>query len=146
MLLATILSGFGAYLLACYVLRMRIPCRMIHAQRAASRGTQHATRTTLYVRLAALLAGIIYAFASNRAIYAALGHYNMVDDPVAAVLCALSAEDAARAEARRTRCWPGLFFALAALAEMIFASFLALFTLIVLLASLAGADGRAGLR
>ena len=39
---------------------------------AASRFTHHV------LHLAAFLAGLIYAFASNRAIYAALGHYDMV--------------------------------------------------------------------
>ena len=60
-LLATALSGLGAYLLALDVLRRARP---------------DVPRDAL--RLAALVAGIVYAFASNRAIYASLGHYDMV--------------------------------------------------------------------
>jgi hypothetical protein len=67
LLLATTLSGFGAYLLALYTLRLTF---------RASSGASLASATVL--RLAAFLAGIVYAFASNRAIYAALGHYDMV--------------------------------------------------------------------
>ncbi|MCX7671964.1 MAG: hypothetical protein N2439_18070, partial [Anaerolineae bacterium] len=115
LLLATVLSGFGAYLLASYVLRTTI-------------------RSTPYlIRLAAFLAGVIYAFASNRAVYAALGHYDMVTTQWLPFY-ALYLLKTLREPRLRNAFLAGLFLALAALAEMIFASFLALFTLIVLLA------------
>ncbi len=114
LLLATALSGFGAYLLACYVLTTSDP----HAR--------------VPVRLAALLAGLIYAFASNRAVYAALGHYDMVTTQWLPFY-ALYLLKTLRESGLKNALLAGLFLALAALAEMIFASFLALFTLIVLL-------------
>ena len=61
-LLATMLSGLGAYLLALDVLRQRPAGRVPRLRCAWAR----------------CVAGIIYAFASNRAIYASLGHYDMV--------------------------------------------------------------------
>ena len=66
--LSTVLSGFGTYLLALYVL-----------QRAfVSSGPDVEKPKLPVLRLAAFLAGLVYAFGSNRAIYAALGHYNFV--------------------------------------------------------------------
>ncbi|MCP4165715.1 MAG: hypothetical protein GY759_07455 [Chloroflexi bacterium] len=43
----------------------------------ATRTTQHATRNTQHIHLAAFIAALVFAFASNRAIYLALGHYNI---------------------------------------------------------------------
>ncbi|MGC8782670.1 MAG: hypothetical protein ACP5UQ_17550, partial [Anaerolineae bacterium] len=113
LLLATVLSGFGAYLLACYVMMIPHP------------------RARLPVRLAAFLAGLIYAFASNRAVYAALGHYDMVTTQWLPFY-ALYLLKTLREPRLKNAFMAGLFLALAALAEMIFASFLALFTLIAL--------------
>jgi hypothetical protein len=124
LLLATILSGFGAYLLAFYVLRFTF-CR--------SRHIPYATRQTTTLRLAAILAGVVYAFASNRAIYAALGHYDMVTTQWLPFY-ALYLLKVLREPQLKRAVLAGLFFALAALAEMIFASFLALFSVIVVLA------------
>ena len=135
LLFATTMSGFGTYLLACYV--MRDACSVTDDPRTSvqpPRGTHHAPRTTLYViHLAALLAGLIYAFASNRAIYAALGHYDMVTTQWLPFY-ALYLLKTLRESKLRNAVLAGLFFAMAALAEMIFASFLALFTAIVVLA------------
>ena len=79
MLLATTLSGFGTYLLTCYVLRVAYSVSDDPRTSTQPPRTYHASRITHHVlRLAAFLAGIIYAFASNRAIYAALGHYDLV--------------------------------------------------------------------
>jgi hypothetical protein len=121
LLLATTLSGFGAYLLALYTLRLTF---------RASSGASLASATVL--RLAAFLAGIVYAFASNRAIYAALGHYDMVTTQwlpfyILYLLRTL------RRPGIKNPVLAAFFFALAALAEMIFASFLALASLIILL-------------
>jgi hypothetical protein len=118
LLLATTLSGFGAYLLALDLL--------LHAQGDRSRVQE--------LRLAALIAGGIYAFASNRAIYAALGHYDMVTTQWLPFY-ALYLFRTLRRPTLRNGALAGFFFALAALAEMIFASFLGLFSLIVLAAS-----------
>jgi hypothetical protein len=57
-LFATVLSGYGTFLLVEYLLR----------------NTQHATRITYS---AAFLSGIIYAFGSYRMVYAAIGHYDL---------------------------------------------------------------------
>jgi hypothetical protein len=86
LLSSTWLSAYGTFLLVDYLLR----------RTAAPRPARI---------LPAFLAGLVYAFASNRTIYAALGHYDMV-----------------------TTQW--IFFALTGLAEMISALFLAIFTLI----------------
>lgn len=118
LLSATTLSGFGAYLLALDLLS--------HSERG---------RTDVgRMRLAAFVAGVIYAFASNRAIYAALGHYDMVTTQWLPFY-ALYLFRTLRHPTLRNGALAGFFFALAALAEMIFASFLGLFSLIVLIVS-----------
>jgi hypothetical protein len=127
-LLATVLSGFGAYLLTYYVLRVAYSIRQFPSDSAPA--THYAPRTTP-LSLAALLAGVIYAFASNRAIYAALGHYDMVTTQWLPFYT-LYLLKTLREPKLKHAVLAGLFFALAALAEMIFASFLALFTLIIL--------------
>ncbi len=131
LLLATVLSGLGAYLLTYYVLRTTCPSRVADA---AERNTQYAIRNTQYARLAALIAALIYAFASNRAIYAAMGHYDMVTTQWLPFY-ALYLLKLLREPRLKNAVLAGLFFALAALAEMIFASFLALLSLVWLLAS-----------
>ncbi len=126
LLLATTLSGLGAYLLSFFVLRVAFLER--RNPQSAICNLQSA------MRLAALLAGLIYAFASNRAIYAALGHYDMVTTQWLPFY-ALYLLKTLREPRLKNAVMAGLFFALAALAEMIFASFLALLTVVVLLAS-----------
>ena len=145
LLFATTMSGFGTYLLACYVLRIAY-C----VEDRPSRNTGYGIRNPHYVlHLAAFLAGLIYAFASNRAVYAALGHYDMVTTQWLPFY-ALYLLKTLREPRLKNAVLAGLFFAMAALAEMIFASFLALFTadrragrLASLAAALAGA-GAAG--
>ncbi len=131
LLLATLFSGFGAYLLAFYVLRFTFHATR-HSQ-PATRNTQYPIPNTI-LHLAALLGGVIYAFASNRAIYAALGHYDMVTTQWLPFY-ALYLLKTLREPKLKNAILAGLFFALASLAEMIFASFLALLTVVVLLAS-----------
>ena len=98
------------------------------------RGTYHASRFTHHVlHLAAFLAGLIYAFASNRAVYAALGHYDMVTTQWLPFY-ALYLLKTLREPKLKNAVLAGLFFAMAALAEMIFASFLGLFTAVIVLA------------
>ncbi len=115
-LLATFLSALGAYLLALDTLARARP--------ELSRG---------HLRLAAALAGIIYAFASNRAIYAALGHYDMVTTQWLPFY-ALYFLRTLRQPKVKNAALAGLFFAMASYAEMIFASFLALLSILLLIA------------
>ena len=146
-LFSTALSGYGAFLLARYLLT---------GDWGLGTGEQK-NRLTLsplhLVTLSSLLAGTLYAFASNRAIYATLGHYDMVTTqwiPFYA-LTLLQALDDRRIPAarRRSAVLAGVFFAFNGLAEMITAVFLAIFTLIVVAVKLTAdrrpqtADGRA---
>ena len=116
-LFAAAVSGLGAYLVARYSLYLN----------------SDAPRDMRRITLAAALAGLIYAFGSNRAIYAALGHYDMVTTQWLPFY-ALYLLKTLREPGRKNAILAGFFFALAALAEMIFASFLALFSVIVLVA------------
>jgi hypothetical protein len=68
-LASTALSGYGTFLLVLYLLAAR------PASGQSSRTTFHASRFTA---LAAFIAGLIYAFASSRMVYLALGHYMIV--------------------------------------------------------------------
>lgn len=115
LLSSTWLSAYGTFLLVEYLLR----------RTAAPRPARI---------LPAFLAGLVYAFASNRAIYAALGHYDMVTTqwiPFYALMLLRSlADDLSPARRRKAAMLAGLFFALTGLAEMISALFLAIFTLI----------------
>lgn len=120
LLLTTVLSGYGTYLLATYLLR---------------RGGCTRTLSPEARWMAAVGAGIFYAFAAPRAIYAALGHYDMVSTqwiPFYALYLVKTVHE---------RTWKnpvmaGLFATLALLCEMIFGVFLALFTLVYLGVSL----------
>ncbi len=107
-----VVSGWGAYLLSLYLLR---------------RGGfgEHA-------RIAAMLAGIFYAFASNRFVYAALGHYDMVSTqwlPFYVLFFIKTAEE----PGLRNPILAGLFATLAMLCEMIFGTFLFIFSALYLL-------------
>lgn len=127
LLLSTLLSGYGAFLLARWLL---------------GRGWSGLPRLSpAAATLAATGAGLVYAFASNRAVYAMLGHYNMVTTqwiPFYA-LALLRSLDPGLPLARRRQAalWAGLFMALNGLAEMITALLLAIFTLIVVFIVLA---------
>lgn len=132
-LFSTALSGYGAFLLARYLLAADG-----RGQRADGGGLTPSSRHS--VILSSLLAGTLYAFASNRAIYATLGHYDMVTTqwiPFYA-LTLLQALDDRRSPAarRRSAVLAGVFFAFNGLAEMITAVFLAIFTVIVVLVQL----------
>ena len=131
-LFSTALSGYGAFLLARYLL--------LDSRYFAGRADLPIPNTQYPIFLSALLAGLLYAFASNRAIYATLGHYDMVTTqwiPFYA-LTLLQALDHRRSPAarRRSAVLAGVFFAFNGLAEMITALFLAIFTLIVVLVKL----------
>ncbi|NUQ37272.1 MAG: hypothetical protein HUU23_05640 [Caldilineales bacterium] len=68
-----IASGYGAYLLAVWALRTDSGYRILDIGRRKP-NTQYLISTIQY---SALLAALIYAFASNRLIYLAMGHYNI---------------------------------------------------------------------
>jgi hypothetical protein len=107
MLFSIAMSGFAAYLLARYLLRGRPGAPWI-----------------------AFVAGLIYAFAANRFVYLALGHYDMVSTEWLPLFTLFFLKTL------RQRRWinpilAGLFAAFAMLCEMIFGVFLALLALIL---------------
>ena len=120
-LAAFVLSGYGGYLLACYLLAPH------HA------GGQGIARPHLLaVRIAAFIAGAAYAFAASRMIYAALGHYDMVTAqwfPLYALFFLKTVRD----PGYKNAVLAGLCAAFALLAEMIFGVFLLLLSLALLL-------------
>ncbi len=131
LLASTVLSGYGAWLLV----RSEIA-------RGEGRGfdvssAERANYSPLTADLAAFLAGALFAFASNRAVYAALGHYDMVTTQwlpfYALTLRRALDRDLTPAARRRSALLAGLFFAFTGYAEMISALFLGIFTLIALL-------------
>ena len=110
------LSGFGAYLLVKYILR---------GARSAGRETE----------LAAFVAGALYAFSSNKFLYASLGQYNIASSHWIPfyILFLLKLTDPSSSP-RAPRVFLrygfllGLFLLFQALSEFIFASFLIIFT------------------
>lgn len=135
LLLSTILSGYGTWLLVRYLLNRG---QSVAPAVAPTRSTPSRTRTMSQsqLSLAAFLAGLVFAFASNRAVYAMLGHYDMVTTqwiPFYALLLLRSLDARLTAPRRRTAALlAGVFFAFNGLTEMITALFLAIFTVIVL--------------
>ncbi len=121
LLAGTVLSAYGVFLLALYLLKEQ------RAQPGA-------------ITFAAVAAGLLYAFASNRAIYATLGHYDMATTqwiPFYA-LALLRSLDQRLSRKRRLQAagLAGFFLALNGLAEMI-PRFLGIFTVIAALVLLA---------
>ena len=116
LLTSTVLSGYGVFLLVLYLLAKR-------------------TGSGRAVEIAAFGAGLLYAFASNRAIYATLGHYDMVTTqwiPFYALALLRSLDFRLTRSVRlHTAALAGLFLAFNGLAEMITALFLGIFTVIV---------------
>ncbi len=112
---ATLTSGYGAFLLTRWLLRsadQRPPAPLFPA----------------------LLAGLIYAFGANRAVYQALGHYNIasVQWLPFALLYFLKAAQADGRAAWRAASLAGLFSGFLLLTDMTFAIFLALALLVLL--------------
>jgi len=129
LVLSFVLSGYGTYLLVRYLLSIR--------------NTQHATRNTFSVPLAAFTSGLVYAFAACKLWYAALGQFNIASSQWIPfyVLFLLKMTEPDQ-DNRRYAIAAGIFLLLAAYAEFTFASFLVLFTA-VYLAYLWFADRRA---
>lgn len=126
LLAGTTLSGYGVFLLVLYLL----------GTRTAQSGSAALSASARSLTIAAFGAGLLYAFASNRAIYATLGHYDMVTTqwiPFYALALLRSLDHRLEQRARlRSAGLAGLFLALNGLAEMITALFLGIFTIIVL--------------
>jgi hypothetical protein len=112
-LLATVLSGYGAFLLVESLLR----------------DTQKRISTAGYA--AAFLAGLIYAFGSYRLVYAAIGHYDMWSTEWIPFYTLFLFKTVREARLRNA-IYAGVFLVLAMLCEMIFGVFLGMLTLIVL--------------
>ncbi|NIV36631.1 MAG: hypothetical protein GWN58_46515, partial [Anaerolineae bacterium] len=132
-LFATVLSGYGAFLLAEYLLAS--------GRRDSEEGQREAVqRGSPAVLLAALLAGLIYAFGSYRMVYAAIGHYDMWSTawiPFYTLYLFKTIHE----RRMRNAILAGLFLVLSMLAEMIFGVFLGMLTIIVL-AFVVGRRGR----
>ena len=149
LLLSFTLSGFGAYLLVKYLLQV------------TRRTAQGVELWTLDFGLAAFIAGALYAFSSNKLLYASLGQFNIASSHwipfYVLFLLKLTAENSSGVEAlagnaqggqrNRLKLHPersrrtlllygfllGLFLLFQALSEFIFASFLLIFTALYLL-------------
>lgn len=112
LLLAYVLSGYGAYLLIRYLL----------ADQSAG----------LPGQLAAFIGGAIYAFLASRAVFAALGHYDVVTTEFIPFF-ALFFIRTLRRPGYANPALAGIFAALCLLAEMIFGVFLLFLGLILLI-------------
>jgi len=147
LLFSTIMSGYGTFLLVRYLLGKE-EIKRAESKRLANRSTSDSPNlsgipsplhlfTSSPLFLAPIIAGILYAFASNRAIYAALGHYDMVTTqwiPFYALTLLRSLDQQLTSRQRtKSALLAGIFFAFNGLAEMITALFLAIFTIIVVL-------------
>ena len=106
---AYVFSGYGCYLLVYYLLREYNLAR---------------------AHLAAFVGGAIYAFLASRAIFAALGHYDMVSTEFIPFF-ALFLLKSLREPGVKNPIMAGLFAALCLLAEMIFGVFLLFLGLIL---------------
>ncbi len=135
-LVATVLSGYGTFLLVEYLLRTLLP-----SEASAPEASAKHRRTHLFDG-AAFLAGLIYAFGSYRMVYAAIGHYDMWSTAWIP-LYTLFLLRTIRQPAARNAIFAGIFLVLAMLSEMIFGVFLGILTLIIL-AFAVGRRERAG--
>ena len=70
-----VISGYGAYLLAYYLLSVH---NTEHGTCHTPQATADVLRVPCGVSLAAFIAGLTYAFTASRFVYTALGHYDMV--------------------------------------------------------------------
>jgi hypothetical protein len=131
-----VLSGLGAYLLVRESLRLW-----------GWRGDAEDGPGTAAGYLGALLGGGIYAFASAKLFYAALGQFNIASSqwiPFCALyLVRMAAADSPRAKLRAAA-WAGLFLVLQAWAELTYASFLLIFIALLFAWSLLFGKGLRG--
>ncbi len=124
LLFSFVVSAWGMYLFASYLLRVSIS--------RESRVTRQSSSDSLPVTLSAFVAGLAFAFASNRFVYLALGHYN-----IAAVewlpFYLLFLFKTLRHSRWKDAALAGLFAALAIYSEMTDAVLLVLLTAVLLL-------------
>ena len=130
-LLATILSGYGAFLLLEYLIR-NTEKATDNTHLAPAGPEQAAAGTSRLAYLAAFLSGLIYAFGSYRLVYAAIGHYDMWSTAWIP-LYAFFLVKTIREPRMRNAILAGIFLALAMLSEMIFGVFLGMISLILVL-------------
>jgi len=140
-LFATVLSGYGTFLLLEYLIRnTENATRNTHStpagQQPATSSAESTTASSFVVShliyLAALLSGLIYAFGSYRLVYAAIGHYDMWSTAWIPFYIFFLIKTI-REPRMRNAILAGFFLALAMLSEMIFGVFLGMLTFIVLL-------------
>jgi hypothetical protein len=127
-LLATVLSAYGAFLLADYLLA---------DEKRSADGARDGSKSAL---LAAGLAGLVYGFGSYRMVYAAIGHQDMWSTAWIPLYTLFLIRTL-----REPRLWnavvAGVMLVLAMLSEMIFGVFLAMLSVILLVFAL-GKRGR----
>jgi hypothetical protein len=126
-LLATVLSGYGAFLLLEYLIR-----NTENAPGGMGNTTDSTLTASHLTYLAAFLSGLIYAFGSYRLVYAAIGHYDMWSTAWIPFYATFLVKTI-REPRMRNAILAGIFLALAMLSEMIFGVFLGMLSLILLL-------------
>ncbi|MBP9073448.1 MAG: hypothetical protein KBG20_14170, partial [Caldilineaceae bacterium] len=122
-----VLGGFGAYLVAQHVLSS-----IVYRVGSGAGGVE--PKNTRYSILdthdAALFAGIVFAFASSKLFYAALGQANIASSqwvPFTVLFVLRTGESRTRRAAFRNAGFAALFLTLQAWAELTYASFLLIF-------------------
>ena len=130
-LLATVLSGYGTFLLIEYLLRDEGALAGSEPENPNTRRGAGDRILTAVPGVAAFLGGVIYAFGSYRMVYAAIGHYDMWSTAWIPFF-ALYLVRTVRQPGLRNAALAGLFLFLAMLAEMIFGVFLVMLALILL--------------
>ncbi len=132
-----VLSGYGAFLLASYLLRsvthtspprQRTALNTHHASRSMRHVLHPAQRAFRSLPLAAFLAGLLYAFASSKLGYAALGQWNIASSQWIPFYVLYLFKMGDNPKRWRYPLLAALFLLLQAYAELTYASFLALFT------------------
>ncbi|MBM3130648.1 MAG: hypothetical protein FJ009_18715 [Chloroflexi bacterium] len=123
-------GGLGAYLLVKYLFK-------VQSSRFKGSTSNREPRTLNLEFLAAFAAGALYAFSSNKFLYASLGQFNIASSHWIPfyVLFLLKATRNSQFAIRNSICYGfllGLFLLFQALSEFIYASFLIIFTAIFL--------------
>ena len=115
-----VLSGYGTFLLCAYLLRT-------HGHRTTDEVGYWPRQT---VPIAAFSAGLLYAFASSKMFYAALGQWNIASSQWIPFYVLYLFKVGDRPPKLRYSLLAGVFMILQAYAELTYASFLALFTIV----------------
>lgn len=132
-LASTVMGGFGAYLLALYLLRPRN--EFVEPSPGSGRGSGRvilASVSPVVRQAAALLAGLIYAFASSRSVYLALGHYMIVTTQWVPFFALYLVRTLDR-RAWRDAALAGLFGGLSLLTDMLYGVLLGLIAVVLVL-------------